>query len=162
MKRALALASALALAACSAASPPPASTATTAAADQTPSSTTAPNQASTAVAAADAATRTAPVVPGRPGRVFIFAGVDDACKPLPPPALNISRAPAKGDVSFKDGQETVIAASARGTCTGTKAKGTGVYYTARDGMSGPDNFAITARMPTGETLDRAFSVTIAP
>jgi hypothetical protein len=159
-----ALMAAAMLAACSAAGPQT-SAATVAETQSAPavSPPAAPASASTPAAKAttDAATRTAPVVPGRPGRVFIFAGVDEACTPIAPPALSITRPPAQGDISFKDGQQTVIAATARGTCTGTKATGTGVYYTARAGAQGSDFFSISARMPTGETLERAFSVSIA-
>ena len=104
--------------------------------------------------------RTEPVVPGRPGRVFIFAGVDNACAALPAPELSVSKAPAKGDVSFKTGQDTTIAASAGGTCLGAKAKGTGVYYTARPGTSGQDAFSITAKLAGGETMTRDFAVNI--
>ena len=136
---------ALALSACSSADQPVAPPATATAA---PPATGAPG------------VRTEPVVPGRPGRVFIFAGVDTACAPLPAPELSVSKAPAKGDVSFKPGQDTSIAASAGGTCLGAKAKGTGVYYTARPGTSGPDAFTITAKLASGETMTRDFAVNI--
>lgn len=104
--------------------------------------------------------RTAPVVPGRPGRVFIFAGVDKSCSPLPEPKVEVSKAAAKGDISFKPGQQTTITASAQGTCIGTKATGTGVYYTARAGNSGADTFSVTARLTSGETMTRDFMVNI--
>lgn len=160
------LAAALLLTACSSGGPVPQAGAPSAA-NMAPSPAS-PNPAATAPVSSsvtpttDAATRTAPVVPGRPGRVFIFAGVDEACKPIQPPALSITRPAAQGDISFKDGQQTVIAATARGTCVGTKATGTGVYYTARAGAQGSDSFTISAKMPTGETLERAFTVSIAP
>lgn len=159
----LAFISAALLAACSAAGPQ-SSDAGVAATNTAPVDvpSPAPQPAASPAAKADAATRTAPVVPGRPGRVFIFAGVDEACKPIAPPALSITRPPAQGDISFKEGQQTVLAATARGTCAGTKASGTGVYYTARAGAAGSDTFIISATMPTGETLARTFSVTIAP
>lgn len=108
-----------------------------------------------------AGTRTAPVVPGRPGRVFIFAGLATDCKPLPPPALTITAPPRQGDVSFRPGQTTTIATSSSGTCKGVKATGTGVYYTARHGSAGQDSFTVSARMPTGETMTRQFTVDIA-
>ena len=104
--------------------------------------------------------RTESVVPERPGRVFIFAGVDNTCAPLPAPELSVSKAPLKGDVSFKTGQDTSIASSAGGTCLGAKAKGTGVYYTARPGASGPDAFTVTAKLGSGETMARDFAVNI--
>jgi hypothetical protein len=127
-------------------------------------SSTAPAVSSSAAIPApanDAATRSAPVVPGRPGRVFIFAGVGDSCEQLTAPEITLLQTPQKGDVSFKPGQMTTIAASASGKCIGTKATGTGVYYTARAGMSGSDTFAVSARMATGETMTRTFSVSIA-
>lgn len=110
----------------------------------------------------DAATRTAPLVPGRPGRVFVFAGVDDDCRPLPEPQISILHAPQKGEISYRPGQTTAIAASKSGKCIGATASGTGVYYTAREGTTGSDTFALTARLATGETLTRTFAVTIAP
>lgn len=111
---------------------------------------------------ADAATRTTPLVPGRPGRVFIFAGIGDNCQPQPDPQVTIAEAPQKGELSFRPGQSTTIAASRTGKCIGSTATGTGVYYTAREGTSGSDRFVLSARMPGGETMTRTFSVTIAP
>jgi hypothetical protein len=110
---------------------------------------------------ADAAVRKTPVVPGRPARVFIFAGFGDHCEPVGAPQMSITAAPAKGAVSFKPGQETTIKTSKQGTCIGRKAKGTGVYYTARAGQSGTDRFAVTAKLPSGETATRTFEVRIA-
>ncbi|MCB1485730.1 MAG: hypothetical protein KDJ17_12640 [Hyphomicrobiaceae bacterium] len=111
--------------------------------------------------ASDPTIRTAPVVPGRPGRVFIFAGVDQNCAELPAPQVSVTNPPLKGDVSFRPGQATTIAASAQGTCIGTKAKGTGVYYTARAGSTGSDTFSVTARLASGELMTRQFQVQIA-
>jgi hypothetical protein len=113
------------------------------------------------VPTADAAVRSSPVVPGRPARVFIFAGFGDHCEPVAAPQLTITQAPAKGDVSFVPGQDTVIQASARGTCIGQTAKGTGVYYTARAGQTGTDRFSVSARLASGETAARTFEVRIA-
>jgi hypothetical protein len=109
----------------------------------------------------DVAVRSMPVVPGRKARVFIFAGLGDRCEPLAAPQISITRQPAKGDISFVPGQETTIAYSARGTCLGQKAAGTGVYYTAREGADGTDSFAVSAKLASGETVSRAFEVTIA-
>jgi predicted small lipoprotein YifL len=106
-------------------------------------------------------TRTTPVVPGRPARVFIMAAVGKACEQLAPPEITITAQPAKGDVSFTPGQDTNIATSAQGTCIGTKTKGMGIYYTARAGATGTDAFAISAKLATGETATRSFTVTIA-
>lgn len=111
---------------------------------------------------ADAAVRKTPVVPGRRARVFIFTATGDDCEPLPAPELTITAPPSKGDLSFEPGQETTVATSGKGTCTGKPATGTGVYYTARAGQTGADRFAVTARLKTGETATRNFEVHIAP
>jgi len=143
--------------------PPPAGANATANANASANVAAAPVPApvpATPTSTLPAGTRTAPVVPGRPGRVFIFAGVDKACAALPEPQVQVSKPPAKGDISFKPGQATTIAASASGTCLGSKATGTGVYYTARPGTSGADSFALTAKLATGETMTRDFTVTI--
>jgi len=107
-----------------------------------------------------AGVRTQPVVPGRPGRVFVFAGVDETCKSLAAPTLSVTQAPAKGEITFRPGQATTIATSG-GACQGTQAIGTGVYFTAREGTSGGDRFSVTATLATGETMTRDFQVEIA-
>ncbi|MFT3729998.1 MAG: hypothetical protein QM780_01045 [Hyphomicrobium sp.] len=121
----------------------------------------APLQPGTSDAPADVAVRSTPVVPGRRARVFIFAGLGDKCEPLPAPAITITEPPSKGDVTFVPGQETTIEYSAKGTCLGKKATGTGVYYTAREGAEGKDRFAVSAKLASGETVGRTFEVTIA-
>jgi len=108
----------------------------------------------------DAATRSAPVVAGRPARVFVFAGWDAACAATAAPDITVTQPPAQGEITFRAGQETTIAASASGTCAGRTVTGTGVYYTARAGASGTDQFALEARLASGETAARAFEVTI--
>ncbi len=115
---------------------------------------------SEAAPATDAATRASPVVAGRPARVFVMAGVDQACKPLPAPQITITQPPAKGDVTFKPGQETTLAATAQGTCVGQKSIGTGIYYTARAGSTGTDRFMIEAKLASGEVATRTFEVRI--
>jgi hypothetical protein len=110
---------------------------------------------------ADVAVRSTPVVPGRRARVFIFAGLGDKCEQLTAPTITITQPPGKGDVAFVPGQETTIQYSAKGTCTGRQATGTGVYYTAREGSEGVDSFAVSARLQSGETVSRTFQVTIA-
>jgi hypothetical protein len=110
---------------------------------------------------AAATVRSAPVVPGRPARVFIFAGFGDHCEPVAAPQITITEPPAKGDVSFVPGQETTIQSSAQGTCIGEKAHGTGIYYTARAGQDGADRFSISAKLASGETATRTFEVRIA-
>jgi hypothetical protein len=107
------------------------------------------------------AVRSMPVIPGRPARVFIFAGLGDNCEPIPAPRITITEPPAKGDVSFVAGQETTIQYSAKGTCAGRKATGTGIYYTARAGREGTDRFSIIAKLPNNDTATRTFEVTIA-
>ncbi len=109
----------------------------------------------------DAATRASPVVAGRPARVFVMAGVDQTCKPLPAPQITITQPPTKGDVTFKPGQETTLAATAQGTCVGQKSIGTGIYYTARAGSTGTDRFMIEAKLASGEVATRTFEVKIA-
>ncbi len=107
------------------------------------------------------AIRSMPVVPGRPARVFIFAGLDKNCKPIAAPRITITEQPAKGDVSFVPDQETTIQYSAKGTCAGRKATGAGIYYTARVEQEGKDQFSIIAKLPSGDTATRTFEVTIA-
>ncbi len=111
--------------------------------------------------AVDAATRSTPVVPGRPARVFIFAGFGTRCEQVAAPKITITAPPAKGDVSFVPGQETTIQYSAQGTCVGQKATGTGIYYTARAGQQGTDRFTVTAALASGEVATRTFEVRIA-
>jgi hypothetical protein len=108
----------------------------------------------------DAATRSSPVVVGRPARVFIFAGLDKSCKSLPPPEIVVTAPPTKGDLSFRPGQQTTIQYSLSGSCVGSKASGTGLYYTARKGASGTDRFAVDAKLSSGETASRSFEVRI--
>jgi len=109
----------------------------------------------------EAGVRSQPVVPGRPARVFIFAGFGDKCERVASPQVKVVTPPAKGDVTFKPGQETTIQTSAKGTCIGQTAKGTGIYYTARAGQTGTDRFTVTALLATGETSTRTFEVRIA-
>ncbi len=129
-----------------------------------PESPPAGQQAATSAAqpTTDAATRASPVVAGRPARVFVMAGVDQACKPLPAPEITITKPPAKGDVTFKPGQETTLAATAQGTCVGQKSIGTGIYYTARAGSTGTDQFMIEAKLASGEVATRTFELRIEP
>ncbi|MEQ1671574.1 MAG: hypothetical protein ABL893_12000 [Hyphomicrobium sp.] len=108
----------------------------------------------------DNATRASPVVAARPARVYVMTSVDAACRSLEAPEITITRPPTKGDVSFKPGQQTTLAATAKGTCIGRTATGTGIYYTARAGHTGIDQFAIEARAATGEVATRVFEVKI--
>jgi len=110
---------------------------------------------------ADTAVRSTPVVPGRPARVFVFAGFGDKCEAVAAPQITITAPPAKGEVTFVPGQDTTIQYSAQGTCIGQQTKGTGVYYTARAGQQGTDRFSIAAKLATGEMASRTFEVHIA-
>jgi len=115
---------------------------------------------STALPTADAATRASPVVVGRPARMFVFAGVGARCESLSPPEITVTVPPAKGELSFKPGQPTLIATSTKSTCAGRDALGTGMYYNARAGGDGIDRFTVSARLATGETVTRDFEVRI--
>jgi hypothetical protein len=77
------------------------------------------------------------------------------------PQLSVTDPPRQGDVSFEPGQDTTIVSSAGGTCTGARASGTGVYYTARAGATGWDRFTVSARLAGGQTATRTFEVQIA-
>lgn len=110
----------------------------------------------------DAATRTTPVVPERPARVFVYAALGESCAPLPPPIVRVVAPPAQGDVSFRDGQPTTIASAGAGACAGRAATGTGVYYTARAGAAGSDRFAVEAQASDGTRQSRSFEVRIEP
>jgi hypothetical protein len=103
--------------------------------------------------------RATKMVPERPGRVFVMAGFDEACKALAPIQITIDQAPQKGSVAFRDNQETTIQYSVSGRCVGNRIRGTGIYYTARAGTSGVDTFAVTARIG-GDTASRTFTVNI--
>ena len=129
---------------------------------ESPAADTQPPASQSAQPTTDAATRASPVVAGRPARVFVMAGVDQACKPLPAPQITITHPPAKGDVTFNPGQETTLAATAQGTCVGQKSIGTGIYYTARAGSTGTDQFMIEAKLASGEVATRTFEVRIEP
>ncbi len=100
-----------------------------------------------------------PVVAGRRARVFVMAGFGETCESLPAPTITVVQPPAKGSVSFEPGQETTINTSASGTCIGQRVLGTGIYYTARAGETGPDTFTVEAELG-GATTQRTFSVEI--
>jgi hypothetical protein len=108
----------------------------------------------------DAATRSSPVIVGRPARGFVFAALGARCEPLEAPEITVTVPPAKGALSFKPGQPTIIATSAKGTCSGRDALGTGMYYDARAGSEGLDRFTVTAHLASGETITRDFEVRI--
>lgn len=97
-------------------------------------------------------------VPERPTRVFIMAAFDDDCRPLAAPRIEVTKAPAKGEVQFREGQGTTVQFSASGKCIGAKVTGTGIYYAARAGADGEDTFTITARLASGEVSERTFNM----
>jgi hypothetical protein len=102
------------------------------------------------------------VVPERPARVFVMAGFDAACKSLAPVEITVTQPPRKGQVTLREGQETVVQYSLSGNCKGSRVKGTGIYYTAAMGASGVDTFSISARVGRGgEPATRTFTVRIA-
>lgn len=103
--------------------------------------------------------RTSPVVAGRRARVFVMAGFGERCESLDAPTITVARPPAKGSVSFEPGQETTVNTSASGTCIGQRVLGTGIYYTARAGETGPDTFTVEAELG-GSMTQRTFTVQI--
>lgn len=123
---------------------------------------TAPSATAPGTRPDDTAVRSSPVVPGRPGRVFVMAGVGLKCEPIGDPQITITEPPQKGDVSLVAGQETTIQYSVSGNCTGQRTKGTGIYYTAREGTAGTDRFSISAKLGSGEVATRSFEVRIEP
>ncbi len=99
--------------------------------------------------------------PGASTRVWIMAAFDDKCLPMAAPKIDITVKPAKGSVTFREGQSTTVKSSRSGTCIGARVTGTGVYYTAPANGEGVDAFTIEARLPTGEVATRTFRMNIA-
>lgn len=105
-------------------------------------------------------TRGRPVVAGRPARMYIFAGFKEKdCTPVEA-TLAVAQQPSKGTVEFKPGQSTTIMQSGSGKCIGAKMQGTGVYYTAAKGQSGPDRFVVSATTPNGQVSTKTFNLKI--
>jgi len=123
-----------------------------------------PGQPITTGALQDAATsgpkRGTPVVAERPARMFVWAGFREKDCTALTPTFAVVQAPAKGDVSFKPDQTTTIRHSNSGNCIGTSLAGTGIYYTARNGMAGDDTFSVTATTPDGSTATKTFNVRV--
>lgn len=104
--------------------------------------------------------RGTPVRTNRAARLYAWAGFKEKdCSPVTP-AFAISKPPAKGSVSLKRNQPTMIQFSSSGKCVGQKVLGTGVYYTAAKDQQGADQFSVTATMPSGQTVTRTFQVRI--
>lgn len=106
------------------------------------------------------AQRKTPVVAGRPARVYIWAGFDEATCAARTPALAVAVPPTNGTVTFKPGQSTKIEHSRSGKCIGQTLPGTGIYYTAKPGATGRDQFSVTATLPNEAPVTQNFTVTI--
>lgn len=127
---------------------------------QTPIDTTALTTSATGPATASAPVRGTPVVAGRPARVFVMVGFkENDCTPLTP-ALTVTTPPAKGAVSFKPNQTTMVQYSSSGKCTGQSMPGTGIYYTANAGTTGIDTFTVSASTGDGAPVTKTFQVRV--
>lgn len=116
--------------------------------------------ASVPTAAKEPQVRGTPVVSGRPARVYIMAGFKEAdCSPIAP-VIQITKPPSKGQVTLTPNQPTTIQHSGSGKCMGSKLPGTGIYYTAAKGQTGPDSFTISATTATGDTSTKTFDLQI--
>lgn len=92
--------------------------------------------------------------------MYVWAGFKESdCAPVAP-QLGVSQSPAKGDVSFRPNETITVQHSASGKCIGQSMAGTGIYYTAKQGVTGDDAFTVTASTPSGQTITRTFNVTI--
>lgn len=101
------------------------------------------------------------VSPGEANKVFVMAGfAPSSCAFIGFPEMQIEAAPAKGAVSFKQGETTTIQYSLSGNCVGNQVQGTGIYYTPVAGQTGADTFSVSGRLGTGEPATRTFSVII--
>lgn len=101
------------------------------------------------------------IAPGGTTRVFVMAGFDRECRPVGLPTVTIDNQPAKGSVTLKQGEQTLVQYSLSGRCVGTPVTGVGIYYTAKSDGDGVDAFSVTARLPGGETASRQFRMRIA-
>ena len=100
------------------------------------------------------------VSPGGTTRVYIMAVFNDRCETSGTAEIELTVAPVKGSMALRPGQATTVASSGTGKCLGARVQGTGIYYTARADASGADTFTIRAKLPTGETAERTFSLRI--
>ncbi|MFM1813590.1 MAG: hypothetical protein RLZ98_285 [Pseudomonadota bacterium] len=108
----------------------------------------------------EAAKRGTPVVAGREARMYVMAGFKEKdCSALTPD-VKVTTAPAKGEVTFKPGQQTLVQSSISGSCVGKQIAGTGIYYTARKGETGADTFTITATAGSGQPITKSFSIEV--
>lgn len=104
--------------------------------------------------------RRTPVVAERPARMYIWAGFDPSDCSVITPKLTVKEPPSKGRITFRHNQMTKIQQSSSGACIGQNVYGTGIYYTARKGQTGPDQFSITASTPGDPPVTRTFTLTI--
>ncbi len=93
-------------------------------------------------------------------RVFVMAGFNPDCTFKSFPEIQVSIAPAKGQVSFKPGIPTTVKYSSSGNCVGTRVEGTGIYYTPTPGQTGEDTFTVTVLLAKAQPMTRTFSVII--
>lgn len=93
-------------------------------------------------------------------RVFAMADFNPDCTFKSFPEIQVSAAPAKGQVSFKTGIPTRVHYSANGNCIGTRVEGTGVCYTPAPGESGEDTFTVAVLLDKAQPVKRTFSVII--
>ena len=100
------------------------------------------------------------VSPGGTTRVYIMAAFNDRCETSGTAEIELTVPPAKGSMALRPGQSTTVANSGTGKCLGARVQGTGIYYTARADAAGADSFTIRAKLPTGETAERTFSLRI--
>lgn len=114
----------------------------------------------TSAAVAQEPQKASRVAPGGTTRVYVMAAFDKDCRGLPAPAITIVTPPAKGQVSFREGQSITVQQSLSGGCVGQRVPGTGIYYTANAATFGRDSFSITAKLSTGETATRSFQLNI--
>lgn len=101
-----------------------------------------------------------PVVAARPTRMYVWAGFMEKDCSAAVPTITVSQQPAKGELSLKQNEPTFIQHSTSGKCLGKSLPGTGIYYTARKGQEGADQFTLTATSPTGQVATRSFKVNI--
>ena len=93
-------------------------------------------------------------------RVFVMAGFNPDCTFKSFPEIQVSAAPAKGQVSFKPGIPTRVQYSPSGNCVGMRVEGTGIYYTPTPGQTGEDTFTVTVLLDKAQPMTRTFSVII--
>ena len=101
-----------------------------------------------------------PVTSARPTEMYVWAGfAEKDCSPVPA-QISISQPAAKGAVTLRANQATLVQHSASGKCIGRQIPGTGIYYTAKAGQFGADSFTVTAAVPNGQIVTRTFHVTV--